>query len=148
MCLHQIVEYRSALVLLCSWSIACGQPQAGSESSIVAGQDSITVQDPDEWSIYEETYPNGQVKIKGQMNNGQREGQWTSYGQTGGIKSKNTYEQGKLNGPTVVFRDNGMTFYTGTYKDDRQVGVWEFFDAEGELVRSMNMDSTGIFNDQ
>ncbi len=48
------------------------------------------------------------------------------------------YERSKLNGPISVFRNNGLPELTGEYTNSRQVGVWQYFDEQGQLEREKN----------
>jgi len=92
---------------------------------------------------HQEFYPEGQLKLEGNVKDGQRHGLWTSYNKSGTVKSRSEYVNGVLQGPTIVYHDNGSVFYSGTYKDGKQVGVWRFFDANGEEIKTVDFDSGG-----
>ena len=40
----------------------------------------------------------------------------------------------KEEGTYRVYRDNGAPYYIGQYESGRPVGLWEVYDAEGNLV--------------
>ena len=64
------------------------------------------------------------------------------------MKSRNEYRDGVLEGLSAVFRDNGAMYYTGQYRNDKQVGRWEFYNEEGNLERTAHYDTSGsVIND-
>ncbi len=60
-----------------------------------------------------------------------------------GCMSRNEYRDGKLDGLTTVFQDNGALKYSGDNKNGHPVGEWRFFDATGGLAKTVVFDSTG-----
>ena len=42
---------------------------------------------------------------------------------------------GREDGPYRVYRENGMPYYIGQYKDGVRTGTWEVYDPEGNLVQ-------------
>ncbi|MBD3636150.1 MAG: hypothetical protein HUJ25_02320 [Crocinitomicaceae bacterium] len=82
-----------------------------------------------------EYFPNGQVKMEGKINeNGNREGLWIAYYETGVKWSESYYIDGKRDGHSLSFYPNGQVRYVGEYKNDIKVGTWTFYDEEGNLV--------------
>lgn len=91
----------------------------------------------------------GKAIMEGDMLRGKRSGLWTSYTEKGRVKSRNEYLDGVLNGPSIVFRDNGAVYYQGQYRNGKEVGQWTFNDTKGQLVKTLNYDSTGtVINDR
>ncbi len=86
----------------------------------------------------------GRLLMEGEMRNGTRTGVWVSYGPKGGVMSRNEYGEGALNGPTVVFRENGLQYYTGTNRNGKPFGEWRFYDENGALARTVHYDSAGV----
>ncbi len=82
---------------------------------------------------YQEKYPNGQIKITGEIKNGTRFGQWKSYYENGTDYSEDYFEDGKKNGKTTSYYKNGRIRYIGYYSWDEPSGIWEFYDEEGKL---------------
>ena len=54
----------------------------------------------------QEKYANGQIKNKGTLVNGKKDGEWISYYETGQIATKDNYSTGKLNGKHVSYHDS------------------------------------------
>lgn len=82
-------------------------------------------------------------RMEGELVNGQRTGAWASYFPNGGIRSKANYSQGVEVGPTEVFHENGMTYYTGQYNDGTPVGEWIFYDPAGKETQRVVYDAEG-----
>ncbi|MGC4101611.1 tetratricopeptide repeat protein [Ferruginibacter sp.] len=74
------------------------------------------------WEFY---FPlNGLVKAKGNFNSSfEKEGEWTYYYNTGKIKEKAFYKNGKLNGQLEGWFTNGNKWYTYNYTDGKMNGV-------------------------
>lgn len=47
---------------------------------------------------------------------------------------------GKEDGPYIVYRENGIPFYQGNYSQGERVGIWEFYNEEGELEHTIDYD--------
>lgn len=86
----------------------------------------------------------GRPLMEGEIVGGKRDGLWTSYTELGRTKSRNRYVLGVLEGPTVVFYDNGVVRYTGQHHHDKPVGEWRFYDEQGVLTKTTVYDSTGV----
>lgn len=90
---------------------------------------------------HQEFYPDGKLKLKGQMKDGQRHGLWTSYGKNGKVKSRSQYTGGVLQGPTVVYHETGEVFYSGAYDNGKPSGVWRFYNLKGEEEKTVDYDN-------
>jgi len=86
---------------------------------------------------FESFYPNGNIKAKGMVLSGKREGVWTSYHLNGNKQSENEYTAGILNGKTVTIFENGQIMYIGYYLDGEYDGQWFFYTKEGELSKEI-----------
>lgn len=91
-------------------------------------------------TTYEELHPNGALKIRGQLLDGERHGNWASFYDSGLKWSESVYYKGRLNGKTKAFYPNGMLRMTGTYIDDEKRGEWRFFDEEGAMVKRLDFN--------
>ena len=56
-----------------------------------------------------------------------------------------SYKYGKLNGRYCVWSDNGIKKEEGKFCIGKRVGIWEFFDGNGVLKRSLNYNNDHIF---
>jgi antitoxin component YwqK of YwqJK toxin-antitoxin module len=53
------------------------------------------------------------------------------------IAERQTYRDGRPDGPSESFHDNGQLSNRGNYKDGKQDGFHEYFDKRGTLTRTM-----------
>jgi antitoxin component YwqK of YwqJK toxin-antitoxin module len=93
--------------------------------------------------VYTEWYPgHKQIKIRGRQNDdGTRQGVWKSYSEAGYEASVVYYVNGKKDGYTVVYHPNGAIHFRGEYRLDEKVGLWSFYDENGELDEEINFDT-------
>ncbi len=124
-------------------SSACNSEVEDTKSEMAKSEHVPVVQDG--WQ--EVQIPDGGV-MKGEVVGGVRQGPWTSYFADGTIRSRGTYVNGELHGPTEVFHPNGMPYYTGNYGNGLTVGEWHFYDEAGVLVKTAVHDSTGTLLEQ
>jgi len=98
-----------------------------------------TLVTPEETSLagdYIENYPSGKLKMEGKLNaNGNRDGLWISYYENGTKWSESYYDDGSKEGHSLSFFPSGQTRYIGEYKNDKKIGVWKFYDEDGELFK-------------
>lgn len=87
--------------------------------------------------------PDGWLQMEGDMKDGLRTGLWTSYTREGRVKSRSEYRNGEPEGIATVFHANGALYYTGSQRKGRQVGEWRYFDEQGQLVRTVQYDTSG-----
>lgn len=80
-------------------------------------------------------YPNGQLKMKGEVLQGKRHGIWTTWYENGMKWSENEYNLGALDGKTVSYYKNGQVHYIGYYRGDKKNGKWTFFDEQGTMTK-------------
>ncbi len=125
---------------------ACSTP-AGPEKAAVPGADSVTVQvqrsTPVENGLERIVSKDGRIRMEGDKRNGQRHGVWTSYGPAGKVKSRSEYKDGQLDGHTIVYRDNGIVYYTGENRKGLPYGTWTFYNTEGEVERTLTYGEDG-----
>ena len=135
--------------ILCLSSLllfSCGEPEEDTvevdpqNMDIFKGEDKkIVLADPNAPGKYEEFHPNGQIKISGiNDDNGKRTGLWQSFYENGIKWSESYYVNGKRDGHSITFFPNGKVRYIGEYKNDKQIGEWEFYDEEGKLTSQEN----------
>lgn len=75
-----------------------------------------------------------QVKITGRKNkDGERVGIWKYFSELGVELSIVVYNNGKKDGHTIVKYPNGTVHYSGEYLNDEPIGVWKFYNEEGQL---------------
>ena len=74
--------------------------------------------------------------MEGKLNaNGNRDGLWISYYENGTKWSESYYDDGSREGHSLSFFPSGQTRYIGEYKNDKKIGVWKFYDEDGELFK-------------
>jgi antitoxin component YwqK of YwqJK toxin-antitoxin module len=118
---------------------SCSEKPVEEESQVETYRPLIEVKD----GVYTEWYPgHKQVKIKGrQTDAGERDGIWKHYTENGFEAAVTVYNNGKKDGHIVVYHPNGALYYRGEYRKDEQVGLWSFYDEEGNLVEEINYDT-------
>ncbi len=95
-------------------------------------------------NVYTEYYPGKEaIKFQGKQNeNGERQGKWLYYSESGVELSITSYENGKKEGHSIVKYPNGAVNYFGEYKNDKPVGVWETYSPEGKLLSKKDYGSS------
>lgn len=90
--------------------------------------------------IYKEYYPGKkEVRITGPVgDNNVREGKWTFLSKNGTEMSICFYQNGKKEGHSIVKYPNGALNYVGEYHNDKQIGVWEFYDEKGKFKNKID----------
>lgn len=83
-------------------------------------------------------------RMEGELRAGKRVGPWASYFANGAIRSRSTYADGLEEGPTEVFHENGMTYYSGAYHKGKSAGEWVFYDEQGKEQKRVKYDSLGV----
>ena len=131
----------SALLLLFAMA-ACQTPEAPVAAPSEVKTDSAAV-NPSVDGPQVITTKDGS-RMEGNQRNGKRDGPWASYFANGGIRSRITYVDGVEQGPTEVYHDNGMLYYTGQYADGKTTGEWVFFDPGGNELKRVQYDSVGV----
>ena len=137
---------RTNITTLCTLAIAlflqaCGSAE-GDGPKVVAAVDSSTGVVPVQNGPQVIHMQDG-GRMEGGLVNGQRVGAWASYFPNGGIRSKANYSEGVVVGPTEVFFENGMTYYTGQYSNGTPVGEWIFYDPAGKETQRVVYDAEG-----
>jgi len=134
-------KYFHLLVLCCFLLQACGEEkeiEPGQVDQDVPEKNTSTTKTLKKSDVpdgpYTEKYPEGQLKISGEIKNGTRFGNWTSFYPTGAKQSECYYEDGKKNGKSATFYKNGRVRYIGYYQWDKPSGTWEFYDSTGVLA--------------
>ncbi len=82
-------------------------------------------------------YPNGQVKLRGNLKDGKKTGMWYAYYENGVKQSENEYQYDILNGKSATFYPSGQLRYIGYFKNGKKEGLWEYYSKEGELQKSV-----------
>lgn len=87
-----------------------------------------------------EKYPNGIIKIKGDLVKGLRQGLWESYYENGVKWSESNYLFGLRNGTYKIFYPNGRLKIHGAYKNEKKSGIWYFYNEKGEFEKEIDFD--------
>jgi len=82
---------------------------------------------------FEELYPSGKIKITGKYTSDRkREGLWESFYEDGQAWSIGSFSKGVESGEKKVWYPNGKLRYKGEIKNDKPIGLWEFWDKKGK----------------
>lgn len=71
----------------------------------------------------------------GQIQNGQRVGEWEIKDEMDRRIQKMSYRKGRLYGPYTIYREDGSVYAEGLMKDDQQEGVWKTYWPDGTLYK-------------
>lgn len=83
-------------------------------------------------------YPDGQVRMEGEYQEGVKHGHWVSYYNNGNMWSEGFYTKGINDGSTSTWHENGEKYYEGYYKEGRRSGVWKFWGEKGEFIKEID----------
>ncbi len=83
---------------------------------------------------YFDKYPSGNVRVRGFFRFGLKHGKWMYFFENGLLWSEAFFDKGKSHGVSNVYHPNGKLFYTGSYKLDKPIGLWKFYDTTGVLA--------------
>ena len=115
-------------------------------------KDKRTYKDGKPDGLWESYHDNGQLKYKGNYRYGEKDGLWNWYYQSGNLEKTETYNASwnlTLNLDDLVKR-NGLYYkkftsdpftgeisgeVNGDFKDGKPEGIWEFNDANGNLLK-------------
>ena len=128
------------LIALALVAHSCGTPDPETTAT-TAPVDSVVVSAPQNGPQVIHMQDGG--RMEGELVDGKRTGAWASYFPNGGIRSKANYSEGVEVGPTEVFHENGMTYYTGQYNNGRPTGQWIFYDPTGQETERLTYDAEG-----
>lgn len=84
-----------------------------------------------------EYFPDGQLRVEGDLKDNKREGVWTAYYDDGTKWSQNTYKAGKKEGPGKAWFKNGNVRFEGKYVNDEKKGTWNYYDESGALAKTL-----------
>jgi len=82
-------------------------------------------------------------KEQGSFKNGNQEGAWVSYYESGELWHKGNLKNGGLEGAWVSYYKNGQLSYKGNYKNHKRVGEYIFYYENGQLQSKGNYKSGG-----
>ncbi|MCQ2295103.1 MAG: hypothetical protein MJZ67_05565 [Bacteroidales bacterium] len=85
-------------------------------------------------------YSNYTVRSTERLTDGNRQGKIYFYFPNGNVQVEANFENGVENGPYTVYHENGLPFYMGNYKDGKRIGIWEFYDKDGTLLKTQDYD--------
>lgn len=83
-------------------------------------------------------YSNYTVRSTERLTNEMRSGKVFFYFPNGRPQVEANFKEGVEDGPYIVYRDNGIPYYQGNYTEGKRTGIWEFYDEEGNLVRTVD----------
>lgn len=87
-------------------------------------------------------YSNYTVRSTERLTDGLRNGRVLFYFPNGNPQVEANFANGAEDGPYIVYRQNGVPFYQGAYRTGQRIGIWEFYDEEGNLEHTIDYDKT------
>ncbi len=79
-------------------------------------------------------YSNYTVRSTERLSTEMRQGKVFFYFPNGKIQVEANFVDGLEEGPYIVYHESGVPYYQGRYEKGKRVGIWEFYDQEGNLV--------------
>ena len=76
----------------------------------------------------------GEVRGRGFILNGKRDGPWIFFDDNGQRLSAGDFKAGQEDGPWVFFHTNGQMESRGAFKDGKQDGAWTFSNPNGTTI--------------
>ena len=80
-------------------------------------------------------YDSGQLRQKGNLIAGKKEGLWEVFYENGQLKWRENYKDGKKEGLWELFRGNGPLLFRGNYKNGRKDGLAENYTLNNRMNR-------------
>ena len=88
--------------------------------------------------LYTNYHNNGQIYRTFFHNNGIEEGEYKEYTQSGTIKAKRFYMNGKKYGESMIYHNNGIIYILSYYVNNILEGVYEEYYENGQLKEKSN----------
>lgn len=96
--------------------------------------------------IYVDYLSNGLIHEKGRIENCEKNGKWTVYGDSAKVIRIINYNNGKRHGEFISYWGNGQLAIHCFYKDGNYDGIYEEFDFYGNLVERVTYDNGKVVN--
>jgi antitoxin component YwqK of YwqJK toxin-antitoxin module len=87
-------------------------------------------------------YASGKVMETGMFAEGQKDGKWLRYNETGITVGLAIYNSGKKNGTWMVWDDAGKKRFEMHYHMGEKTGVWSNWNESGELISAKDFAQT------
>ena len=95
--------------------------------------------------LWQEWYPNGQLKLRGEYRLDKKVDQFTYWHSNGQKAAEGNYDADKHDGTWVWWHQNGQKSVTGKFKDGMLVDQWRWWAENGRLTGEMIHDGTKTF---
>jgi|GEM_PF-200329 len=82
-------------------------------------------------TIYWQTTPNKQTAEIKNWTQGEKDGPWVWFYESGQVRMNANYAHNKLDGKFIVYYANGVQMLSGVYKNDRRDGDWVYKNEDG-----------------
>ncbi len=93
-------------------------------------------------------YNNGKIFMEGPIKNNKRNGEWIAWYDNGVIWSVGHYENGLKHGSSNVYYTNGQIRYTKNYDENVSIGIWYFYDPDGNEIGKVEYDNGKIISQE
>jgi antitoxin component YwqK of YwqJK toxin-antitoxin module len=100
------------------------------------------------WIIFGSKRPNScyqasQKVEEGKFTDNKKIGQWREYYCNTNPKSVLTFNNGRPDGPAVMYHDNGKVSEEGIWKNQRWTGIYKLYYPNGQLQHEFNYNTSG-----
>jgi antitoxin component YwqK of YwqJK toxin-antitoxin module len=83
-------------------------------------------------------FPNGQIRMKGQYDQGKPVGQFVWWHENGQKQLAGNYDAGEQSGQWVWWHETGLKSIEGRYGHDQAMGLWTWWDPQGSVTRQQD----------
>jgi uncharacterized protein len=84
-------------------------------------------------SLYEEYFPNGQLRSRGIYKHNKPVGVWEYFHENGNLRMKGEIKNHHNHGSWVYYHENGQKFMQGELKNGQKTGYWDVYYDNGKL---------------
>tara|TARA_B100000575_G_C23060804_1_gene610725 strand:+ start:86 stop:1237 length:1152 start_codon:yes stop_codon:yes gene_type:complete len=84
-------------------------------------------------------YPNGKLKERGVILNGEKSGNWEFFYENGNRKGEQEYVHGKIQGTGKYYYEDGKLRLLGHYEDGKSLGLSRLYDPQGRVRSYMSL---------
>jgi len=88
-------------------------------------------------------YESGKKRTQETARDGEKQGPWAEWYETGQVKSKGVYKDDQLDGPVWFYYEDGKQWAVNCYTKGSRNGRWAELDRDGKLIRDQ-MFSQGV----
>ncbi len=91
-------------------------------------------------------HKSGYVNAIAWYKDGLLEGPFLVFAEDGALVKRSFYKENKQNGKSIVYHDNGMIYESGQYKENQKDGTWVTKDKDGKLMQTVVFNNGAVIS--